>query len=54
MNEQECTCHKNGTCRCMEISVRDGRGEPYCPTCGETGDHCEHGCTCQETTGENR
>ena len=43
-----CTCHRDGTCRCLENSTRAGRGELYCSKCGETDEHCPCGCTCQE------
>ena len=49
-----CKCHRDGTCNCAGVSIRDGRGELYCKECGETEPHCDHGCVCEEEREEER
>ncbi len=48
IEQKVCTCHDRGTCKCLEISTRDGRATPHCRICGETDAHCQCGCTCEE------
>jgi hypothetical protein len=37
----ECTCHRDGTCRCEVFGDETG-----CLKCGDKTEHCACGCTC--------